>query len=114
MKDDIMKKLAIMLLTATMALTTGAAYAVGESSASDNNGQANQSGSPGSVQEIAPKSVNNDQINNTNQPANEVNTKTDAQTHPMSKDKQHEKTMCKDGRCPNQTPGTTPSKETGN
>ncbi|AFE59370.1 hypothetical protein Q7S_15785 [Rahnella aquatilis HX2] len=111
---NIMKKLAIMLLTATMALTTGAAYAAGESSASDNNGQANQSGSPGSIQKIAPKSVSNDQINNTSKPVNEVNTKTDTTTHHMSKDKQHKKTMCKDGRCPNQTPGTTPSKETGN
>lgn len=109
-----MKKLAIMLLTTTMALTTGAAYAAGESSASDNNGQANQSGSPGSVQKIAPKSVNNDQINTTNIPVNETTTQTDGTTHHMSKDKEHKKTMCKDGRCPNQTPDTPSSKATGN
>ena len=109
-----MKKLAIMLLTATMALTTGAAFAAGETSASDNNGQANQSNSPGSIQKIAPKNVDNDQINNTNKPADEVNTQTDTTKHHMSKSKEHEKTMCKDGRCPNQTPGTSESKATGN
>ncbi|PKE30540.1 hypothetical protein CWS43_13065 [Rahnella sp. AA] len=109
-----MKKLAIMLLSASMALTTGAAYAAGESTASDNNGQANQSNSPGSIQKIAPKSVSNDQINNTDKPVNEVNTKTDSTKHHMSKTKEHKKTMCKDGRCPNQTPGTTQSKDTAN
>lgn len=109
-----MKKLAIMLLTATMALTTGAAFAAGDTSAGDNNGQANQSGSPGSIQNMAPKSVDNDQINNTNKPADEVNTKTDTTKQHMSKDKQHKKAMCKDGRCPDQAPGTTQSKETGN
>ncbi|MGC6386167.1 protein YbgS [Ewingella sp. S1.OA.A_B6] len=113
-----MNKLAIMILAATMTLGSGAAFAEG-TDAGSNNGAANQSGSPGSIQKIAPKSVDNSKINNTDKPVNEVHNKahksTDKTHHKMSsKTADHEKTMCKDGRCPNQVPGSEKSKATGN
>lgn len=113
-----MKKFAIMLLTATMTLASGAAFAAG-TDAGSNNGSANESSSPGSVQKIAPNGVDNNKINETDKPVNEVHkkkhTSTDKTHKEMSKKSvDHKKTMCKDGRCPDQVPGTNQSKATGN
>lgn len=108
-----MKRLAIVLLTATMALASGAAFAA-STDAGSNNGAANASDSPGSVQKIAPNGVDNSKINETDKPVNEVHKKAHKTQHKMSESQIHKKTMCKDGRCPNQVPGSNQSKATGN
>ena len=112
-----MNKFAIAFFTAALALTSGAALAEG-TDAGSNNGAANQSDSPGSIQKIAPKGVDNSKINKTNKPVDEVHKKTHKttdKTHNMSKKTvDHKKAMCKDGRCPDQVPGTNQSKATGN
>lgn len=108
-----MKRLAIVLLTATMALASGAVFAEGADSGS-NNGSANQANAPGSIQKIAPNGVDNSKINNTDKPVNEVHKKAHKTKHKMSESQIHKKTMCKDGRCPDQVPGTNQSKATGN
>ena len=112
-----MNKFAIAFFTAALALTSGAALAEG-TDAGSNNGAANQSDSPGSIQKIAPKGVDNSKINETNKPVDEVDKKTHKttdKTHNMSKKTvDHKKAMCKDGRCPDQVPGTNQSKATGN
>lgn len=102
-----MNKLAMMILATSMALGSSAVFAAG-TDAGSNNGAANQSDSPGSVQKIAPKSVDNSKINNTDKPVNEM--------HKSGNKKvtDHKKTMCKDGRCPDQVPGNKQSKATGN
>jgi len=108
-----MKKLAMILLTASMTLATSAAFAEG-SDAGSNNGSANASSAPGSVEKIAPNNVDNSKINTTSKPANEVHHKKKPHaTHQNSKVKDHKKAMCKDGRCPDQVPGTKESKATG-
>jgi len=90
-----MNKLAIMILAATMTLGSGAAFAEGSDSGS-NNGSANESNSPGSIHKKTHKS-------------------TDKAHHKASKKTiDHKKAMCKDGRCPDQVPGTNQSKATGN
>ncbi|QCR36722.1 protein YbgS [Nissabacter sp. SGAir0207] len=106
-----MKKLALIFLTATMALGTfgsGAALAAGSSS---NNGMSNQSDGPGAKENLPPNNVDNSQINTG---SNDVsgNTSIDTGTGDTSTatgttdaDEAHKKTMCKDGRCPDQTPG---------
>ncbi|MFU2318368.1 protein YbgS [Rahnella sp. PCH160] len=113
-----MKRLAIVLLTATMALASGAVFAEGADSGS-NNGSANQANAPGSIQKIAPNGVDNSKINNTDKPVNEVHKKkhkstTGAHHKASKKTLDHKKAMCKDGRCPDQVPGTNQSKATGN
>lgn|GEM_PF-2019513 len=80
-----MKKLAIILLSATMALASGAAFAEGADTGS-NNGSANQSDSPGSVQKIAPNGVDNSKINETDKPVNEVHKKKHTSTTKAHKD----------------------------
>src|SRR5471032_3699128 len=107
-----MKKIIMMVFAASMALGTGAAFA--EDSGS-NNGAANQANDPGSIQKTAPNNVDNSKINNTDQPVNEVHKKTHKTTEKAHKkgDKKvtdHKKAMCKDGRCPDQVPGTNQSK----
>lgn len=112
-----MKKIIMMVFAASMAMGTGAAFA--EDSGS-NNGAANQANDPGSIQKIAPNNVDNSKINNTDQPVNEVHkdkahkntTKKHSEAHKKTVD--HKKAMCKDGRCPDQVPGTNKSKATGN
>ncbi len=113
-----MNKLAMMILATSMALGSGAVFAAG-TDAGSNNGAANQSDSPGSIQKIAPKSVDNSKINNTDKPVNEVHTKAHKNTNEAHKSgnkkvTDHKKTMCKDGRCPDQVPGNKQSKATGN
>ncbi|QLK60480.1 hypothetical protein GE278_06760 [Enterobacteriaceae bacterium Kacie_13] len=113
-----MNKFAIAFFTAALAMTSGAALAAG-TDAGSNNGAANQSDSPGSIQKIAPNGVDNSKINETDKPVNEVHKKTHKTTdkahHNMSKKTvDHKKAMCKDGRCPDQVPGTNQSKATGN
>src|SRR5471032_1209497 len=109
-----MNKIAMMILAATMTLGSGAALAEGS-----DNGSANEANSPGSIQKIAPNNVDNSKINNTDKPVNEVHKKTHKSTdkahHKASKKTiDHKKAMCKDGRCPDQVPGTNQSKATGN
>ncbi len=108
-----MKKLAIILLTAGLALSAGA-FAE-EGSGSNNNGNANASDSPGSMQKLAPNGVDNSKINtsNTNVAQQSPHKKTTKMHHKTSKNKDHKITMCKDGRCPNQVPGTKQSADTG-
>ncbi|GBU12158.1 hypothetical protein AwEntero_07590 [Enterobacterales bacterium] len=113
-----MNKLAIMIIAATMTLGSGAAFAEG-TDAGSNNGSANEASSPGSIQKVAPNGVDNSKINDTDKPVNEVHKKahksTDKTHQTMSKKTvDHKKSMCKDGRCPDQVPGTNQSKATGN
>ncbi len=109
-----MKKLAIILFTAGLALSSGAAFA-DSGSGSNNNGNANASDSPGSIQKLAPNGVDNGKINtsNTNVAQQSPQKKTTTMHHKTSKNKDHKITMCKDGRCPNQVPGTKQSTDTG-
>ncbi|WP_279044858.1 protein YbgS [Cedecea davisae] len=86
----LMKKLTTLLLTATLALGSGAAFAA-DSTSGANNGQANASAEAGQVapdaqQNVAPNGVKNSHINNSH--------------HEMSKSEVHKNSMCKDGRCP--------------
>jgi len=112
-----MKKLAIVLLTAGLALGSGAAFAADGSNADagSNNGNANQTGGAGSVQKLAPNGVDNSKINtsNTNTAQSTHHKKTTTMHKKTSKNKDHKITMCKDGRCPDQTPGTKESAATG-
>ncbi|XTZ40571.1 YbgS-like family protein [Salmonella enterica] len=96
-----MNKLAALFLTTTLSMAGGAAWAADSSAQAGqaNNGQANAAAdagqkAPDARQNIAPNSVDNNQINtggtNTNPAA----------TGGMSKDEVHKNTMCKDGRCP--------------
>ncbi|KAB7897893.1 hypothetical protein GA565_18945 [Rouxiella sp. S1S-2] len=110
-----MKKFATLLLAAGLALSSGAVFAEG-TDAGSNNGNANQTGGPGSVQKLAPNGVDNNKINtsNTNTAQEKHHKKTTQMHKKTSKNADHKITMCKDGRCPNQTPGTKQSKATGN
>lgn len=115
-----MKKIIMMVFAATMALGSGAIFAADSgANTGSNNGSANDAGGPGSIQKIAPNNVDNSKINNTDQPVNEVHNKahkTTGKKHSEAHKKEvdHKKAMCKDGRCPDQVPGTKQSKATGN
>ncbi|MDU6409856.1 MAG: protein YbgS [Yersiniaceae bacterium] len=118
-----MKKLALIFLTATMAFGSGAALAAGSSSdsgsSSDNNGLSNQSGSPGAKENLPPASVDNNQINtgstdtsgNTSIDQGSSNKQgtgdTSTATGSTDANEAHKDTICKDGRCPDQTPGSS-------
>lgn len=112
-----MKKFAMILLAAGLALSSGAVLAAGSNAdAGSNNGNANQTGGPGSMQKLAPNGVSNSKINTSdhNMAQPEHHKKTTKTHKKPSKNVDHKITMCKDGRCPNQTPGTKQSKATGN
>ncbi|MEG3134569.1 protein YbgS [Rouxiella sp. T17] len=113
-----MKKLAMILLTAGLAFSSGAVLAADGSTggSGSNNGLSNQSGGPGSVDRIAPNGVSNSKINTSDtNTAQQTPTHKKTMTHKKtSKNTDHKITMCKDGRCPKQTPGTAQSARTGN
>jgi len=111
-----MNKLATILLTTTLTLASGAAFAA--------NGQANAAAdagavAPGAKENLPPNNVSNDNINtgNTNAATGSTGTNTtgtssggmlhsnggastSADGQHMDKDDIHKNTMCKDGRCP--------------
>ncbi|WP_148872942.1 YbgS-like family protein [Serratia marcescens] len=95
--------LATLLLTSTLAMTSGAAFAA--DSASDNNGQANAAASAGQTapdakENIAPHGVDNSNINtHSNDTMMHPNGSSSDAQH-MSKDEIHKNSMCKDGKCP--------------
>jgi len=112
-----MNKLTALFLTTTLTLASGAALAA-DAASSDNNGNANAAASAGQVapdahQNVAPKSVDKNDINtgNTNT-ATGTNTttgtsstgvtggNTSATGESMSKDDIHKNSQCKDGKCP--------------
>ncbi|SCB88385.1 YbgS-like family protein [Kosakonia oryziphila] len=100
-----MNKLATLLLTSTLTLAGGAAWAAGSTAdTSANNGQANSSAAAGQTapdaqQNLAPKGVDNSKINNGSTNSASGTHQTHSSQH-MSKDEVHKNTMCKDGRCP--------------
>lgn len=100
-----MNKLATLLLTSTLTLAGGAAWAADSASdASANNGQANSSAAAGQTapdaqQNLAPNGVDNSKINNGSTNSAIGTQQTHSSQH-MSKDEVHKNTMCKDGRCP--------------
>jgi hypothetical protein len=69
------------------------------------------------MQKLAPNGVDNSKINtsdtNTAQKPMTHHKKTTKMHKKTSKNKDHKITMCKDGRCPDQTPGTKQSADTG-
>lgn len=100
-----MNKLTALFLTATLSVASGMAMAA-ETSGS-NNGQANASAEAGQVapdanQNIAPKGVDNSNINNggTMLHPNGSTSSSGMTTDGMSKDEIHKNSMCKDGKCP--------------
>ncbi|NMP26342.1 hypothetical protein GW590_05620 [Rahnella sp. SAP-1] len=109
-----MNKLAMILLATGLALSSGVALAEG-TDAGSNNGNANESGGAGSIQKIAPNSVDNSKINTSDtNTATSKHHKTTKMHKKTSKNTDHKIAICKDGRCPNQTPGSKQSAETGN
>ncbi|MCP2005629.1 UNVERIFIED_ORG: hypothetical protein J2Y78_004169 [Buttiauxella agrestis ATCC 33320] len=100
-----MNKLTTLFLTATLTLASGAALAADTSGM--NNGQANAGAeagqvAPGANQNIAPKGVDNSNINNsgTMLHPNGSTSNSGLTSDGMSKDEIHKNSMCKDGKCP--------------
>ena len=100
-----MSKLTTLFLTATLTLASGAALAADTSGM--NNGQANAGAeagqvAPGANQNIAPKGVDNSNINNsgTMLHPNGSTSNSGLTSGGMSKDEIHKNSMCKDGKCP--------------
>ncbi|RPH30360.1 hypothetical protein EHN07_02580 [Buttiauxella warmboldiae] len=100
-----MKKLTALFLTATLSVASGMAMAA--DTAADNNGQANAAASAGQVapdanQNLAPKGVDNSNINNggTMLHPNGSTSSSGITSDGMSKDEIHKNSMCKDGKCP--------------
>lgn len=116
-----MKKLTALILSATLSLASGAALAA--DSGSDNNGQANAAasagvGTPEATQNVAPKGVDNNDINTNNSNMsnagttgtnsgtgtmlhpNTSNTDSATSSGPASADEIHKNSQCKDGKCP--------------
>ncbi|MBV4367603.1 protein YbgS [Erwinia sp. BNK-24-b] len=95
-----MKKFAIVILTAAMSLGSAAAIA--------GNGTSNQAADAGAVaggakQNLAPNHVDNSQINNTGDattPTKHKTTKHHAKKK-MTANEIDKNTQCKDGKCPN-------------
>ena len=107
----------MILLTAGLAFSSGAVLAADGSTggSGSNNGNANQSGGPGSVDRLAPNGVSNSKINTSDTNTAQQPQPKKPMTHKKtSKNTDHKITMCKDGRCPKQTPGTKQSAATGN
>jgi len=103
-----MNKLTTLFLTATLTLASGAALAAETSGTSGmNNGQANASAEAGQVapdanQNIAPKGVDNSNINNSGTMLHPDGSTTNSgmTSEGMTKDEIHKNSMCKDGKCP--------------
>lgn len=100
-----MNKLTALFLTATLSVASSLAMAA-ETSGS-NNGQANASAEAGQVapdanQNLAPKNVDNSNINNggTMLHPNGSTSSSGMTIDGMSKDEIHKNSMCKDGKCP--------------
>ena len=107
-------KLAPLVLTTTVPLAGGAAFAADTSSQSGSgqtsttgNGQANSAAEAGQTapdahQNMAPKGVDNSQINtgSTQGATGNTSSSSGSTMGHMSKDEVHKNTMCKDGRCP--------------
>ena len=100
-----MNKLTALFLTATLSVASSLAMAA-ETSGS-NNGQANASAEAGQVapdanQNLAPKNVDNSNINNggTMLHPNGSTSSSGMTNDGMSKEEIHKNSMCKDGKCP--------------
>lgn len=95
-----MNKLTALFLTATLSVASSLAMAA-ETSGS-NNGQANASAEAGQVapdanQNLAPKNVDNSNINNG---GTMLHPNGSTSSSGMSKEEIHKNSMCKDGKCP--------------
>lgn len=100
-----MNKLAMLFLTASLSAASGAALAADTPASSDNNGQANSSAEAGQVapdahQNIAPKGVDGNDVNNSGTMLNPNDKGNSASGEGMTSEDVHENTMCKDGHCP--------------
>lgn len=100
-----MNKLTALFLTATLCATSSLAIAA--ETGGSNNGQANASAEAGQVapdanQNIAPKGVDNSNINSggTMLHPNGSTSSSGMTGDGMSKDEIHKNSMCKDGKCP--------------
>ncbi|OAT31142.1 putative secreted protein [Buttiauxella brennerae ATCC 51605] len=100
-----MKKLTALFLTATLSVASSLAMAADTSG--DNNGQANAAASAGQVapdanQNLAPKGVDNGNINNggTMLHPNGTTSNSSMTGEGMTSDEIHKNSMCKDGKCP--------------
>lgn len=93
-----MNPLATLFLTAALSLASGSALAAAAGSQGTTNGTGNGDANaaaaagmpaPDAHQNLAPKGVDNNDINTGG-----------ASSEPMTKDEMHKDSMCKDGRCP--------------
>jgi len=96
-----MKKFALVFLTAAMTLSSGAVLAEGS-----NNGTANQAASAGAVaggakENLPPNKVDNDKINNTGHDTNPATSGSTTSNGNMSANEMDQNAQCKDGKCPN-------------
>ncbi len=100
-----MNKLAMLFLTASLSAASGAAMAADTPAGGANNGQANSSAdagqvAPGAHQNVAPKGVDGNDVNNSGTMLNPSDKGTSATGETMDSEDVHKNTMCKDGRCP--------------
>jgi hypothetical protein len=100
-----MNKLTALFLTAT--LSAASSFAIAAETGGTNNGQANASAEAGQVapdanQNIAPKGVDNSNINSggTMLHPNGSTSSSGMTGGGMTSDEVHKNSMCKDGRCP--------------
>lgn len=107
-----MTKLTTLFLTATLTLASGSVLAA-DSASDSNNGQANAAADAGAVapdarQNIAPNNLDNNQINTGSGAGGTMlhpnGTSSTMDNHDgMTKDEQHKNSMCKDGKCPDES-----------
>ncbi|WP_418162365.1 YbgS-like family protein [Pantoea vagans] len=98
-----MKKFALIFLTAAMTLSSGAVLAADSSS---NNGTANQAASAGAAaggakENLPPNNVDNSKINNTGTNTNPATSGSTTSNGNMSASEIDQNSQCKDGKCPN-------------
>jgi hypothetical protein len=100
-----MNKLAMLFLTASLSAASGAALAADTPAGGNNNGQANSSAEAGQTapdahQNLAPKGVDNNDVNKSGTLLHPNDKGSSASGEGMSAEDVHKNTMCKDGRCP--------------
>jgi hypothetical protein len=97
------KTLAALILTATLSMMSGAAFAA--DNGSDNNGQANAAADAGQTapdahQNVAPNGVDNSKVNSSSSGTMLHPNGSTSDAQHMSPDEIHKNSACKDGKCP--------------
>ncbi|GME34700.1 MULTISPECIES: YbgS-like family protein [unclassified Pantoea] len=92
-----MKKFALIFLTAAMTLSSGAVLADGNANQAANAGAV----APGAKQNLPPNNVDNSKINNTGTNTNPATSGSTTSNGNMSANEIDQNSQCKDGKCPN-------------